>query len=150
MVFFLFSSSYMLFISFSYQSSLCWFQDCAGTEIDGGFLHSESEIIRRQKFDTILKIQHENNGLIEPKKNEVLLPGMFLPPQPVALPSTESQGNSNESENKDSVVKSDTNPGSSFDRHRPRKPNHSHRKQRTQNSSKQTRHWIRRDNISEN
>ncbi|XP_057808326.1 uncharacterized protein LOC131022816 isoform X2 [Salvia miltiorrhiza] len=127
----------------------CGNLDCAGTEIDGGFLHSELEITRRQKFDAILKIQQENNGLIEPKKNEVLLPGMFLP-QLVVLPSTESEGVSSESQNKDPAAKSDTNPESSSDRRRSRKPNNYHRKHRTQNTSKQVRHWIRKDNVSDN
>lgn len=123
--------------------------DCNVTEINGGFLHSESETIRRQKIDVILKIQQENNGLIEPKRNEVLLPGMFLP-QSVGLPSAESEGISSELQSKDPAAKSDANPESSFDRRRPRKPNNSHRKHRTQNSSKQVRHWIRKDNVSDN
>lgn len=124
-------------------------QDSNGIEIDGDLLHSDSEKIRRQKFEAILKIQQENSGLIEPKKNEVLLPGMFLP-QSVGLPSTESVGISIESRDKDPAAKSDTNPGSSFNRPGSRKHNNSNmRKHRTQNSSKQVRHWIRKDN-SEN
>lgn len=107
------------------------------------------ETIRRQKIDAISKIQQENNGLIESKKNEVLLPGMFLP-QPVGLPSIESEGVSREPQNKDPAAKSDTNPESSFNRHRSRKPNNYHRKQSTENSSKQVRRWIRKDNVSDN
>lgn len=42
-------------------------------------LYSDSEKTRRQKFEAILKLQQENNGLIEPKKSEVLMPGVFLP-----------------------------------------------------------------------
>ncbi|KAH6793854.1 RWD domain-containing protein [Perilla frutescens var. hirtella] len=124
--------------------------DCDGTEINGGLLHSESERIRREKIDAILKIQQENNGLIEPKRNEVLLPGMFLPQPPVGLPSTESEGMiSSELENKDRAGKSDANPESSLDRRRSRKPGNSHRKHRAQNSSKQARQWIRKDNVSD-
>ncbi|KAI3444801.1 hypothetical protein Pfo_001466 [Paulownia fortunei] len=120
-----------------------------GIAIDGDLLHSDSEKIRRQKFEAILKLQLENSGLIEPKKNEVLLPGMFLP-QSVALPSTESEVISSESRNKDPAAKSDTNPGSSFNRPGSRKHSNSNmRKHRTQNSSKQVRHWIRKNNISE-
>lgn len=125
------------------------FQDCTGTEIDRGFLQSEEEIIRKEKFDAILKIQQENNGLIEPKKNEVLLPGMFLP-QPVGLPSTESEGVSSASQSKDRAAKSDANPESSSNRRRSRKPNNYHRKQRTPNTNKQERQWIRKDNVSDN
>ncbi|XP_047937939.1 E3 ubiquitin-protein ligase RNF25 [Salvia hispanica] len=123
--------------------------DCTGTEIDRGFLQSEEEIIRKEKFDAILKIQQENNGLIEPKKNEVLLPGMFLP-QPVGLPSTESEGVSSASQSKDRAAKSDANPESSSNRRRSRKPNNYHRKQRTPNTNKQERQWIRKDNVSDN
>ncbi|KAK6162663.1 hypothetical protein DH2020_002504 [Rehmannia glutinosa] len=119
-----------------------------GIDIDEDLLHSESEKIRRQKFEAILKLQRENSGLIEPKKNEVLLPGMFLP-QSVALPSTESGTISSESRTKDPTAKSDTNLGSSFNRPGPRKHNNSNmRKHRTQNSGKQARHWIKKDNIS--
>nr|XP_043628358.1 E3 ubiquitin-protein ligase RNF25 [Erigeron canadensis] len=50
-------------------------------------LHSNSENTRRQKFEAILKLQQENNGLIEPKKTEVLMPGMYLP-CPVVTPTT--------------------------------------------------------------
>ncbi|KAK6119367.1 hypothetical protein DH2020_046887 [Rehmannia glutinosa] len=119
-----------------------------GIDIDEDILHSESEKIRRQKFEAILKLQQENSGLIEPKKNEVLLPGMFLP-QSVALPSTESGTISSESRTKDPTAKSDTNLGSSFNRPGPRKHNNSNmRKHRTQNSGKQARHWIKKDNVS--
>ncbi|KAG6393353.1 hypothetical protein SASPL_147592 [Salvia splendens] len=123
--------------------------DCAGTEIDGGFLQSEEEIIRKEKFDAILKIQQENNGLIEPKKNEVLLPGMFLP-QPVGLPSAESEGVSSEAQSKEpaqpnpmpiqKVRSTDTGRGSRT----------TIIKQRTQNTNKQVRQWIRKDNVSDN
>lgn len=60
---------------------------------DEKILHSDSEIIRKQKFEAILKIQQEKSGLIEPKKNEVLLPGMYLPRPVVCLvevPDTET------------------------------------------------------------
>ncbi|RWR86721.1 zinc finger protein [Cinnamomum micranthum f. kanehirae] len=43
------------------------------------FLQSEMEHNRRQKYEAVLKLQEENRGLIEPRRNDVLLPGMFLP-----------------------------------------------------------------------
>lgn len=43
------------------------------------FLQSEMEHNRRQKYEAALKLQEENRGLIEPRRNDVLLPGMFLP-----------------------------------------------------------------------
>ncbi|KAL8210312.1 hypothetical protein R6Q57_007044 [Mikania cordata] len=46
---------------------------------DDTLVHSDAENMRRQKFEAILKLQQENNGLIEPKKTQVLMPGMFLP-----------------------------------------------------------------------
>ncbi|KAL0425742.1 UNVERIFIED_CONTAM: hypothetical protein Sradi_1109000, partial [Sesamum radiatum] len=122
--------------------------DSNGIEIDEDILHSDSEKIRREKFEAILNLQQENSGLIEPKKTEVLLPGMFLP-QPAALAPTEHDVVPNESQNKDEAPKSDTKPGSSFNRPGSRKHNGSTmRKHRTQNSSKQVRQWVRKDNVS--
>ncbi|GFP90526.1 E3 ubiquitin-protein ligase rnf25 [Phtheirospermum japonicum] len=126
-------------------------QDTDGTAIDEDVLHSDSEKIRRQKFEAILKLQQENSGLIEPKKDEVLLPGMFLPPRPVASPSTETDVIPNESRKKDPAAKSDANPGSSFNRPGPRKHSNSNaRKHRAQNSGKQARNWIKKDEVSKN
>ncbi|KAL8500436.1 hypothetical protein ACS0TY_020146 [Phlomoides rotata] len=121
-----------------------------GIEIDANVLHSDYEKMRREKFEAILKIQQENSGLIEPRKNEVLLPGMFLP-QSVSLPPTEPDAIPSVSENKDGAGRADSNPGSSFNRPGPgpRKHNNSNiRKHRTQNSGKHARHWIRKDNDS--
>ncbi|KAI4295474.1 hypothetical protein L6164_035519 [Bauhinia variegata] len=56
---------------------------------DEKLLVSESEITRRLKFEAILKLQEENSGLIEPKRDLVVLPGMFLP-QPVTTSTKES------------------------------------------------------------
>ncbi|KAB2604150.1 hypothetical protein D8674_037928, partial [Pyrus ussuriensis x Pyrus communis] len=40
--------------------------------------------VPRQNFEARLKLQQENCGLIEPKKDLVVLPGMVLPPPPVS------------------------------------------------------------------
>ncbi|OVA17195.1 zinc finger protein [Macleaya cordata] len=56
------------------------------TEDDEELLQSEAEKARRQKFESLLKLQEENSGLIEPKRSEVLQPGIFLP-EPVTLPT---------------------------------------------------------------
>lgn len=111
--------------------------------------------MRREKFEAILKIQQENSGLIEPRKNEVLLPGMFLR-QSASLPPTELDGISSESENKDVAGRADTNPECSFNRPgpgpspSPRKHSNSNtRRRRTQNSGKQARCWIKKDNNSQ-
>ncbi|KAL3613669.1 hypothetical protein CASFOL_041743 [Castilleja foliolosa] len=123
--------------------------DTNGNEIDEDVLHSEPEKIRRQKFEAILKLQQENSGLIEPKKDEVLLPGMFLPPRPVVSPSTESDAIPIESRKRDPAANSHVNPGSSFNRPGPRKNSNSNaRKHRAQNSGKQARNWIKKDEVS--
>jgi E3 ubiquitin-protein ligase RNF25 len=54
---------------------------------DEKILQSEHEIIKKQRFEAILSLQKENNGLIEPKKDLVILPGMYLQ-QPVAVPDS--------------------------------------------------------------
>ncbi|KAL6569291.1 hypothetical protein OROMI_013805 [Orobanche minor] len=109
----------------------------SGIDTDGDILYSDYEKIRREKFEAVLKLQQENNGLIEPKRNEVLLPGMFVP-QPVVSRSTYSNAISSESQQKDPAAKPDTNPGSSFNRPCPSKQSNfsNMRKQRTQ-----VRHW---------
>lgn len=48
------------------------------------FLQSEAENNRRKNYAAVLKLQEENMGLIESKRNNVLLPGVFLP-QPVTV-----------------------------------------------------------------
>ncbi|WOK98919.1 hypothetical protein Cni_G07631 [Canna indica] len=59
----------------------------SGTEVadDGDLLfHSASEKKRRQKIEALLKLQHDNNGLIEPRKDLAILPGMYLPDSSMA------------------------------------------------------------------
>ncbi|KAJ0483550.1 putative transcription factor C2H2 family [Helianthus annuus] len=72
-------------------------------------LHSDSENTRRQKFEVILKLQQENNGLIEPKKTEVLMPGMFLP-RPAPTTSTAATSDK-EAINSEHVTETKTNGG---------------------------------------
>lgn len=71
-------------------------QRFAGMDIDEDdklFLQSDPENKRRQKFEALLKLQQENNGLIEPTKNLQILPGMFLPePLPLPTRSVETRG----------------------------------------------------------
>lgn len=45
-------------------------------------LHSEAEQIRRKRIEALLNLQQECNGLIEPKKDLAIQPGMYvtLPP----------------------------------------------------------------------
>ncbi|WCJ23022.1 RWD domain-containing protein [Euphorbia peplus] len=112
------------------------------SEFDRETLESDSEKIRRQKFEAILKLQEENSGLIEPKKDILVLPGMYLP-QPVTLnkEAVEEQ----QSEAAVSIVtqsgRSSNRPSSSEQR------NFSRRMQRVQNSRKpaSSRQWIKKE-----
>ncbi|KAK1648723.1 hypothetical protein QYE76_066528 [Lolium multiflorum] len=51
-------------------------------EDDKELLHSEAEKKRREKFGSLFNLQQERNGLIEPKKDLAIQPGMYvsLPP----------------------------------------------------------------------
>ncbi|KAK6920385.1 RWD domain [Dillenia turbinata] len=109
-------------------------------------LQSELENIRRQKFESIFSLQQENGGLIEPKKDEVLLPGMYLPQlnAPPAIAYTEE---TTEQQTRAQTVSSGRNlRGSS---NRPRGSGHRSMgmgKQRAQNPKKQARQWVKREN----
>ncbi|PSS35806.1 E3 ubiquitin-protein like [Actinidia chinensis var. chinensis] len=113
----------------------------ATVEEDENLLQSESEKSRRQKFEAILKLQQESSGLIEPKRNEVLLPGMFLPrsiPEPMTVPT--------EQEHTDRSIPLVTNSTSSSNR-----PSTSERRSlgtrnRGRNSRKQVQQWIKKEN----
>ncbi|KAG0456975.1 hypothetical protein HPP92_022132 [Vanilla planifolia] len=59
----------------------------ATEEEEKSVLLCDIERSRRQKFETILELQKRKGGLIEPTKNLLILPGMFLP-ETVQRPST--------------------------------------------------------------
>ncbi|KAJ0673048.1 putative transcription factor C2H2 family [Helianthus annuus] len=92
-------------------------------------LHSDSENTRRQNFEVILKLQQENNGLIEPKKTEVLMPGMFLP-RPAPTTSTAATSDK-EAINSEHVTETKTNGGVS-------KPSSSNRRNSRPRSNRTT------------
>ncbi|XP_020223793.1 uncharacterized protein LOC109805917 [Cajanus cajan] len=141
-------------------------------------LQSEDEIIRRQKFEAILSLQKENSGLIEPKRDIVILPGMYLP-QPVAMPSSTSTKESDENQQKDppavvSTKESDdqlqkdpsagvsgkhaggTSNGPSSSRHRnfgarrQKARSDHHTSSTVRNPRKPVQQWVRRDTPSNN
>ncbi|XP_044481325.1 uncharacterized protein LOC123207902 isoform X2 [Mangifera indica] len=60
------------------QSSQLRISDVSEVDDNDKLLQSDSENMRKQKFEAIQKLQQERNGLIEPKKELVVLPGMFL------------------------------------------------------------------------
>lgn len=100
----------------------CFFglQSCENSEMERKrILESECERIRREKFEAILKKQEEKSGLIEPKKDLLVLPGMYLPQPPTqTLNKEEQRGSSNR--------------------------NSGRRKQRPQNWRKPATQWIRK------
>ena len=52
-------------------------------------MFNASEVARKVKFDHLLEVQQQCGGIIEPKKLEVLVPGMF-----VSLPAPKADANS--------------------------------------------------------
>lgn len=113
-------------------------------------LYSNQENIRRQRFEAAFKLQQENSGLIEPKKEVRVLPGMFLP-QPVTPPTSVETEESNERQQEgDFPVASEMHTGASS--RRPNTSGHRNRgtrKQRAQhNSRKPVKQWIPRENGS--
>lgn len=110
-------------------------------------LHSDSENTRRQKFEAILKLQQENNGLIEPKKTEVLMPGMFLPrPTTTIAATTTTTSSDKEAAIGERATKSKTNAGvpSNSSNHRRSGPRSRYR---GRNSRTQVdRQWIVKEN----
>lgn len=121
-----------------------WFQDTIidKSDNDQELLHSSSENIRRQKFEAILKLQQERSGLIEPKRELVVLPGMYLP-QPVTSTSTEEN---TEPEQEQRPPHNTNSSGSSI---RPGTSNHrnsSRRRPRGRHPrQQQASHWVRKD-----
>ncbi|KAI8024637.1 E3 ubiquitin-protein ligase RNF25 [Camellia lanceoleosa] len=119
----------------------------SGAEVneDAQLLLSTLEKTRRQKFEAILKLQQENSGLIEPKKNEVLLPGMFLP-QLTPQSTTVSVKETSEQQHRDPTGPSVTNSiGSSSRPSTSEHRNSGTRKHRGRNSRKQFKQWIKKD-----
>lgn len=107
------------------------------TEEDDEILHSDSEMIRKQKYEVLMNLQREKSGLIEPKKSEVLLPGVYLP-QLNSLPTTTTT----EPQERDPVVAEDTGPsGSTTSLYR----NSGMRKQRVQSTRRQVKQWVKKD-----
>ncbi|XVE76846.1 hypothetical protein DITRI_Ditri13aG0012900 [Diplodiscus trichospermus] len=114
---------------------------------DERLLHSDLENIRRQKFEAILKLQQENSGLIGSKTENVILPGID-PQSTVTLPNHASTEETTEQPQTDPAAKAEeTNSSSSSTRPSTSKHRNSGmRKPRAQNSRKQVRQWVRKDN----
>lgn len=113
-------------------------------------LHSDQENTRRQKFEATFKLQQENSGLIEPKKEVRVLPGMFLT-QPVTPPANVETEEQNEQQQEgDLPAASEIHTGASSERPNTSKHgNRGRRKQRPQhNFRKPPKQWIRKENGS--
>lgn len=130
-------------------------------DADENILHCEHEIRRRENFEAILKLQEENSGIIEPKREIVVLPGMFLPRQ-VANLSLECPEEPNAPHQKDAgAVVSENHPenrtssGPSSSRNSKKNKGkddcHSHAHNSTaRNPKKAVQHWVRKYNNNGN
>ncbi|XP_027336542.1 uncharacterized protein LOC113850274 isoform X2 [Abrus precatorius] len=124
-------------------------------------LESNYEVARRHKFEAILNLQKENSGLIEPKRDIVILPGMYLA-QPVETPSSTSTKEPDEQQEKDppAVVSGkhvsgmSNGPSSSrqrnFGARRQKARSDHHSTSTVRNPRKPVQQWVRRDNPSNN
>ncbi|XP_009598666.1 uncharacterized protein [Nicotiana tomentosiformis] len=119
-----------------------------GSEVNNEdkILSSDSEKLRRKKFDAILKLQQEKGGLIEIKKHEVLRPGIYLP-QPAALPSTAPTEEANEQKDRDLAANPRTNSSASSNKpSTSRARNSGTKKNRGHSSRKQATQWVKKEN----
>ncbi|OAY78457.1 E3 ubiquitin-protein ligase RNF25 [Ananas comosus] len=122
-------------------------------EKEKALLQSESENHRRQQFEALIKLQQERNGLIEPKKDLLILPGMFLPATSVPPTTSTEVGCSEQSDvnscsstmetdSNSSQIKATTNNRTNLSSRR-RHKGHGSRKQQHAHSVK--RQWIRKE-----
>lgn len=112
---------------------------------------------RRQKYEAVLKLQEENRGLIEPRRNDVLLPGMFLPePVNVLVASTkiitderQDEGFASNPPLKSDLSSSSSKPSTSKHHNastrRKNRDNHPRKQINAQSSRKQ---WIKKEKIT--
>lgn len=124
-------------------------------EKEKALLQSESENHRRRQFEALIKLQQERNGLIEPKKDLLILPGMFLPATSVPPTTSTEVGCSEQSEvnprsstmdtdSNSSRIKATTNNRTNLSSSsRRRHKGHGSRKQQHAHSVK--RQWIRKE-----
>ncbi|XP_058104288.1 uncharacterized protein LOC131248190 [Magnolia sinica] len=125
--------------------------DGTSTSNDEEFLRSEAEENRRKKFEAILKLQQENSGLIEPRRNDVLLPGMYLP-QPILPPvtSTETIARKEDEDSACNPPASETDLGGPSYQPGTSKPkstrkNRGHHTRKHLNSQSSRKQWIKKD-----
>lgn len=113
-------------------------------------LQSDTEKARREKFEAIINIQQENGGLIEPKKNIVIVPGMYLTP-PVAPSNSVAAKESPAEHQRESPVTSGTHSGGSSgrpstnDQSSSSSSSRKQREQRVRNPRRPAKQWIRKE-----
>ncbi|GAV71089.1 RWD domain-containing protein/zf-RING_2 domain-containing protein [Cephalotus follicularis] len=118
-----------------------------GTEVidADSLLQSDTENIRRQKFEAILKLQQENSGLIEPKRDLLIQPGMFLP-QAVSIPAAKILEQTTKQHQRDPAVHSESINGSSSKRPSTSKHRNSGTRQQRPHPRQPVRQWIKKEN----
>ncbi|CAN6836918.1 hypothetical protein Bca4012_031131 [Brassica carinata] len=123
-----------------------------GEEGEDPVLQSESENMRRERFEAILKTQEEKGGLVQPKKNISVVPGMYLPPPPPPASSSSNQEEASQSQEQEhKEAESETNSSTSNNRRGRGRGRggrgHSNvniRKQNPQDPRKPTKQWVQR------
>ncbi|KAF9602972.1 hypothetical protein IFM89_032975 [Coptis chinensis] len=118
------------------------------TEIDDDeeFQRAEVENIRRKNFEALLKLQEENNGLIKPRRNEVLLPGVFLP-EPVTPPSISPKATAEQQTEPSFTPTSETGPSKPLNKgSTSARNNFRTRKNTMRNRRVRTTEWVKKEN----
>lgn len=116
---------------------------------DNEVLNSVFEITRREKIEAILKLQQENEGLIEPERTVSVSPGMYI-----SLPTTQSTSRTttrqfDARQERDILLASEDNSGASshlFNTSDHKKPDM--KKPRRRNPRKHVTQWIRKEHTS--
>ncbi|MQM00666.1 hypothetical protein Taro_033401 [Colocasia esculenta] len=144
-------------ISYAHQS----FEVTAPEDVEIVVLQSDVESTRRQKFEALLNLQREKSGLIEPKKDLVVVPGMFLPDR-VTRPAVSSGDNAEHIEGgpTNEMVAGDSNNASSKPTmnvhkhtnmrrgraHNPRKHPNAPASRKQWSAQPSRKQWIKKDN----
>ncbi|XP_072963679.1 uncharacterized protein [Typha angustifolia] len=106
-------------------------------------LQSESENNRRQQFETLLGLQQERNGLIEPRKNLSIAPGMFLPLTSIP-PATSTESTGDQSQDTSGTSNEATTSKQKTANFRRKHRTHSSRKQQQHGKTVRRQQWIQK------
>ncbi|KAJ3681800.1 hypothetical protein LUZ60_014373 [Juncus effusus] len=108
-------------------------------------LESESEANRRKKFEELLKLQEGKNGLIEPKKDLVILPGMYI-----SLPTNITNNTEEDQDNEDGAPNSNSGANEIMPaQHHKQKNRRRHRKPGLKKENVRRQQWVQKGNSSE-